>query len=86
MNRAVSRVDALVEMVNAYDEQQLGKSNRIGQILCKSIQMDNQKNTYTSYINLGKKDKRLFPIKIRKSIDEITVDSDPVIIKVKVKK
>lgn len=45
-------VDCLekIEMVKAYDSQQLKKANKIGQMLCKSMQNDSKNNMYSSYI------------------------------------
>ena len=43
----VSKVDALLEMVKAYDNNQVKRSNCIGRILSNSIQKDNQNNMYT---------------------------------------
>lgn len=83
MSRAVSRVDALVEMVKASDNQQIKKASRIGHILCKSIQVDNEQNTYSAYIGLDRESKQLFPVKVRVSVDEIGVEPDCVKVSLK---
>ena len=83
MSRAVSRVDALVEMVKASDNQQIKKASRIGHILCKRIQADNEQNTYSAYIGLDRESKQLFPVKVRVSVDEIGVEPDCVKVSLK---
>ena len=50
----VSKVDALLEMVKAYDNNQVKRSNCIGRILSNSIQKDNQNNMYSCYIDLDR--------------------------------
>lgn len=86
MDRAVSRVDALVEMVKASDKQQEKKSSRIGRILCQSIKADNEQDTYSAYIDLDRESKRLFPEKVRVSVDKLVVEPDGVKIVLKRKK
>ncbi len=66
---AVSKADALVEMVKAYDSQQLKKANQIGQVLCKSIREDSRNKEYSTFVELDRESKQLFPKKIRKSIE-----------------
>lgn len=63
----VSKADALVEMVKAHESQEIKKANKIGQILCNSIQKDSKKNMYNAYIDLDRETKQLFPIDMRKS-------------------
>lgn len=70
MSVMVSKVDALVEMVRAYENDQIKRSNCIGKVLSNSIQKDNRKNEYSCYIDLDKSTKQYFPQKIRKSFKE----------------
>lgn len=67
MAMVVSKADALVEMVKAHESQEIKKANKIGQILCKSMQKDSKKNMYNAYIDLDRETKQLFPIDVRKS-------------------
>lgn len=63
----VSKADALVEMVKAYDNQETKKANKIGQILSKSMQKDSRENACNAYIGLDKESKQLFPMRVRQS-------------------
>lgn len=81
----VSKADALVEMVRAYDNQEVKRSNKIGQVLSKSIQKDNKENIYNEYIGLNKKSKQLFPIKIRRSKKKVNRDNDKPIIEIEIR-
>ena len=69
----VSKADALIEMVKAYDKQRITKANRIGDVVNKSIEEDKQCNVYNQYVKLNRETKQLFPQSIRK--DETKVDS-----------
>lgn len=66
MSVEISKVDALIEMVRAYDRNQIKKFNCIGKILSASIQEDRKHNVYNNYITLNKSDKKYFSKKIRK--------------------
>lgn len=68
---AVSKADALLEMVKAYESHQVKKANQIGQVLCKSIREDSRKKEYNTFVELDRNSKQLFPTKIRKSIEEV---------------
>lgn len=63
---SVSKADALMEMVKAFDNHDVKKANKIGRILSKSIQSDAKTQMYSEYIELDKESKQLFPIKVRK--------------------
>ena len=67
MEVVVSKVDALVEMVRAYDNQEIKRANKIGRVLRKSIQKDAKENVYNAYISLDKESKQLFPTEVRQS-------------------
>ena len=75
MGIVVSKADALVEMVKAYDNQQIKKANKIGQMLCKSIQNDNRENIYTSYIGLDRETKQFFSTKVRKKLQKVKAEN-----------
>ena len=64
---SVSKADALVEMVKAFDCNDVKKANKIGKLLSKSIQRDAKDEVYNEYIELNKESKQLFPVKIRKN-------------------
>lgn len=72
----VSKVDALVEMVKAYDNQNIKKSNKIGNMLSKSIQKDKKENVYNKYINLDRYSKELFPVPIRKNSNKLKINDE----------
>lgn len=80
----VSKVDALVEMVKAYDSQEVKRANKIGNILSKSMQKDTNENVYNAYIGLDKESKQLFPIKVRQSKKKVKTNNDKSSMEIKV--
>ena len=68
---AVSKADALLEMVKAHESHQVKKANQIGQVLCKSIREDSSKKEYNAFVELDRNSKQLFPTKIRKNIEKV---------------
>lgn len=63
----VSKAEALMEMVKAFEENDIKRANKIGSIVSKSILSDSQKQGYSAYIDLDRDTKQLFPVKIRKT-------------------
>ena len=80
----VSKVDALVEMVKAYDKQEIKRANKIGNILNKSMQKDTNENVYNAYIGLDKESKQLFPIKVRQSKKKVKTNNGKSSMEIKV--
>lgn len=80
----VSKVDALVEMVRANDNQEIKRANKIGQVFRKSIQNDAKENAYNTYISLDKESKQLFPIEVRQSKKEVKIGNDKPSVEIKV--
>ena len=72
----VSKVDALLEMVKAYDNNQVKRSNCIGRILSNSIQKDNQNNMYSCYIDLDRSTKQYFPKEIKKNSKKMGINDE----------
>ena len=72
----VSKVDALLEMVKAYDNNQVKRSNCIGRILSNSIQKDNQNNMYSCYIDLDRSTKQYFPKEIKKNSKNMGINDE----------
>lgn len=68
---SVSKADALMEMVKAFDNNDVQKANKIGNLLSKNMQSDMKKQMYSEYIELDKKSKQLFPVRIRKKKSQI---------------
>lgn len=71
----VSKADALVEMVKAYDSQKVRKSNFIGQLLCRSISKDKECG-FSEFIELNRETKQLFPENVRKKGKKPNRDSN----------
>ena len=71
----VSKVDALLEMVKAYDNK-VKRSNCIGRILSNSIQKDNQNNMYSCYIDLDRSTKQYFPKEIKKNSKKMGINDE----------
>ena len=80
----VSKVDALVEMVRAYDNQEFKRANKIGQILKKSIQKDTKENIYNAYISLDRESKQFFPTEVRQSKKKLKIGNEKSSVEVKV--
>lgn len=72
----VSKVDALLEMVKADDNNQVKRSNCIGRILSNSIQKDNQNNMYSCYIDLDRSTKQYFPKEIKKNSKKMGINDE----------
>lgn len=72
----VSKVDALLEMVKAYDNNQVKSSNCIGRILSNSIQKDNQNNMYSCYIDLDRSTKQYFLKEIKKNSKKMGINDE----------
>ncbi len=72
---SVSKINALAEMVRAFDSNEIKKSNKIGKVLCKNIQKDAMNKGYSEYIQLDRDTKQLFPVKIRKQVHQKTLKS-----------
>ena len=75
----VSKADALIEMVKAYDKQRITKANRIGDVVNRSIEEDKQCNVYNQYVKLNRATKQLFPQSIRKDETKIDPRNDSVV-------
>lgn len=80
----VSKADALIEMVKAYDNNHIKKGKKIGEILTKSIQEDNKTHGYSKYIKLGQKSKQFFPPKIRKNTKQTRTSCSETPIQIKI--
>lgn len=80
MNRAVKKTDALAEMVKAFEQNDTKRSNRISDIIQKSIALETKEQRYRKYIEVNREEKQLFPKKQRYSaniiIGEASVSSD----------
>lgn len=80
MNRAVKKTDALAEMVKAFEQNDTKRSNRISDIIQKSIALETKEQRYRKYIEVNSEEKQLFPKKQRYSanitIGEASVSSD----------
>lgn len=80
---SISKVDALLEMVKAHDENDINKSNKIGRLLCKSMQTDYNKKIYSKYIELNRNSKLLFPANLKKTGRDSKIISDSIYISMK---
>lgn len=80
----VSKAEALMEMVKAFEENDIKRANKIGSIVSKSILSDSQKQGYSAYIDLDRDTKQFFPVKIRKSANDRNRKVNTETIKIKV--
>lgn len=78
----VGKAEALIEMVKAFEENDIKRANKIGSIVSKSIHIDSQNQRYSAYIDLDRDTKQLFPVKIRKSAKNKKINDETIEIKV----
>ena len=80
MNRAVKKTDALAEMVKAFEQNDTKRSNRISDIIQKSIALETKEQRYRKYIEVNREEKKKKKKKQRYSanitIGEASVSSD----------
>lgn len=67
MNRTVSKVDALAEMVRAFDQNDSKRSNKISNVIQRNINNETIEKKYKEFIEVNKIEKQLFPVEIRKT-------------------
>lgn len=67
MGVSVSKADALIEMVRAFESQDERKARKIGTIISSSMKRDSKNGQYSEFIELDRESKQLFPQKLRKN-------------------
>ncbi len=56
----IKRVDALIQVTNAIEENDYDRANKILQIIDRSIQSDKARNVYSTEIEIHKDEKKYF--------------------------
>ena len=74
MGKTISKTDALIEMVKAFDDKDEKRSNKISSVISKSLREETRDQQYREFIEIKKDDKKLFPQKIRKTRDKNEAD------------
>lgn len=93
MASLIGKAQALVEMVRAYDANDIKRAKQIGNVISKCIRSESQEKRYNTNIELNKKSKKLFPKHIRQNEKDtingkkissvlINIDGDEYIVKI----
>ncbi len=81
MSRVISKADALVEMVKAFEQNDKKRSNRISSVIQKALNNESKEHKYQEYIEITREEKKLFPVKVRKTYDGEMVDDRRVVVR-----
>ncbi len=81
MGRVISKADALIEMVNAFEQNDKKRSNKISNVIQKTLDAESREQHYKEYIEITREEKKLFPTKLRKTKIRETVSTNDVVVR-----